>query len=105
MSNPKGGRGKEAPYDTYIARVPKDVKPQVDAIVSIYKTLKLAGKEQELEQFLNNVETAVVSTTYKISTKLPTLEEATEIANKLLSQKKSKQATVEKLLQLLYDEE
>ncbi len=105
MTNPKGGRGNVAPYNTFTARIPDDLKPQIDAIVGTYKALKLSGQEEELKQFLNNVETAVVSTTYKTSTKLPTLEEAQKIANKLLAQKKSKQVIVEKLLQVLYNQE
>jgi len=105
MINPKGGRGNEAPYKTVIVRIPAPIKPQVDVITTTYKALKLAGEEQKIEQFLNNVENAVVSTSYKTSTNLPTLEEARAIANKLLAQKKSKQVTIEKLLQLLYNQE
>lgn len=105
MPNPKGGRGNVAPYSTVTVRIPELIKPQVDAIVGKYKELKLVGKEEELQQFINEVEIAITSTSCKTSTKLPTLEEAKEIANKLMKQKQSKQITIEKLLQLLYNKE
>jgi len=105
MINSKGGRGNKVPYKTVILRVPEDVRLQVEAISSTYKELKLLGKEDELQEFINRVESAIVSTVYKGSTNLLTLEQATELANKLLAQKKSKQQTVEKLLQVLYNQE
>lgn len=105
MINPKGGRGNVAPYITVTARIPEDIKPQIDAIVATYKELKLLKKEAELQEFINRIETAIVSTAHKPETKLPTLEEAIEVANKLLKQKQSKQTTVEKLLKLLYNQE
>lgn len=105
MTNPKGGRGNVAPYNTVIVRVPESIKFQVDAIASTYKALKLAEKEQELEEFLNRVETAIVSISYKPSTNLLTLEEAREVAKKLVAQKKSKEVTIQKLLQVLYKQE
>lgn len=105
MINPKGGRGNVAPYITVTARVPEDIKPQIDAIVATYKELKLLKKEVELQEFINRIETAIVFTAHNSETKLPTLEEATEIANKLLKQKQSKQATIEKFLKLLYNRE
>ena len=105
MINPKGGRGNVAPYNTTTARVPEDIKPQIDAIIATYKELKLLKKEVELQEFINRIETAIVSTAYKSEAKLLTLEEATEIANKLLKQKQSKQITIEKLLKLLYNQE
>lgn len=105
MINPKGGRGNVAPYITVTARIPEDIKPQIDAIVATYKELKLLKKEVELQEFISKVEMVIVSTAYKSEVKLPTLEEATQIANKLLKQKQSKQATIEKLLKLLYNQE
>lgn len=103
--NPKGGRGNVAPYTTITVRVPEGVEPQVDAIVATYKELKLLGKEAELQQFIEKVESAIASNSYKNSTNLPTLEEARKIADTLLKQKQSKQITIEKLLQLLYNQE
>jgi len=104
MLNHKGGRGHEAPYKTVTARIPEPIKPQVDAIVSTYKELKLLGKEEELQQFIQKVENGINPASCETSTKLPSLEEAQEIANKLLKQKQSKQVTIEKLIQLLYNQ-
>lgn len=100
----KGGRGKEAPYGkTSIVRIPTAIKPQLEAISSTYRELKMAEKTKEVQQFLNSLESIVVCISYKRDTQLPTYEQAKEIANKLLAQKKSKQTTIEKLLQVLYN--
>lgn len=104
MLNHKGGRGHEAPYKTVTVRIPEPIKLQVDIISSTYKELKLLGKEEELKQFIQKVENGISSSNYETSTKLPSLEEAREIASKLLKQKQSKQATIEKLIQLLYNQ-
>lgn len=42
MSKPKGGRGKKAPYETTVIRVPNPVLEQVEAICDAYR------KSQEL---------------------------------------------------------
>lgn len=103
MSLFKGGRGKNAPYKTDIVRVPEDVKCQVEAIANTFRELKLLGKEDEIQKLLNRVESAIVSTTYKNSTQLPSYEQATESANKVLTQKQSAKKSMEKLLQVLYN--
>ncbi|MDZ4875187.1 MAG: hypothetical protein CLLPBCKN_004583 [Chroococcidiopsis cubana SAG 39.79] len=99
----KGGRGKEAPYGkTSIVRIPSAIRTQVEAISSTYRELRILEKSNELQQFLDKIESAIVSTAYKSSNQLPNYEQAKEIANKLVAQKKSAKVTVEKLLQLLY---
>lgn len=37
MSKPKGGRGKRAPYDTTVVRVPDPVLDQVETICDAYR--------------------------------------------------------------------
>ena len=37
MNKPKGGRGKRAPYETTVVRVPDPVLEQVEAICDAYR--------------------------------------------------------------------
>lgn len=101
MLQNKGGRGKEAPYKTTIVRVLDDVKVQVEAINSTCRELKLLGKENELHEFIDRVESAIVSTVRKDSTKVLTYEQVEKVANEVLTSKQSAPKTIKKLLQVL----
>ena len=37
MNKPVGGRGKRAPYQTIIIRIPIDLKPQIDELVNRFR--------------------------------------------------------------------
>ena len=37
MPKPKGGRGKKAPYDTKLARIPVPLAEQINQLVERYK--------------------------------------------------------------------
>lgn len=43
VDKPKGGRGKKAPYDTKLMRVPEPIAPQVDALGLQYQEFIAAG--------------------------------------------------------------
>lgn len=100
MNKPKGGRGKKAPYKTSHIRVPLALKPAVERAIAEFRELALNGEiDPEFP----------ISQTGELQLKkseqdnlLPSLEEATEIAEKLLKQKQSARKTVEKLLSKLY---
>lgn len=86
MSKPVGGRGKQAPYATTHLRVPVPIKDKLEAIIENYRNSVVDGVESEP------------------STILP-LEQAKELAVKLLRSKAAKISTVSKLLTGIYGEE
>ncbi len=47
MDKPKGGRGKTAPYETKQMRVPEPLEPQIQELVSRYRSwiFKLSSRE------------------------------------------------------------
>lgn len=94
MSKPKGGRGKQAPYESTHVRVPVPIKAKVDKLVEDYRVLVFDGKRPEEEIY--NVPSAM---------SLTTLGEAQAIARQILSQKKSAKMSLQKLLTALYDGE
>lgn len=97
---PKGGRGKKAPYKTTHTRIPLALKPAVERAVAEFRELALNG---EIDPEFPISQTGELHLKKPEPNKLLTsLEEATEIAEKLLRQKKSARKTVEKLLQALY---
>jgi hypothetical protein len=86
MSKPVGGRGKQAPYGTTHLRVPIPIKDKLEAIIEDYRRSVVDGVESEP------------------STILP-LEQAKELAVRLLRSKSAKLSTVLKLLTGIYGEE
>jgi len=85
MPIPKGGRGKKAPYDTVVMRIPEELAPKVDLMVSQYR-----------EKVINGVDTHQGMT-------LKTVNEAMDLAKEILSKKKSARVSLRKLLQVLYN--
>ncbi|MEG4009896.1 hypothetical protein QUA41_28585 [Microcoleus sp. Pol11C1] len=43
MSKPKGGRGKKAPYETKLMRVPEPIASQVEALCQCYQNFLVSG--------------------------------------------------------------
>lgn len=78
-----GGRGKKAPYETTHIRVPIPLKSKIEAIVNEFKS----GIETE------------------DTNQLTTLENALDIAQNILKQKRSARASMEKLISALYQTE
>ena len=101
MSNaPKGGRGKKAPYETTHVRIPVALKPAVERAVGEFRELALNGEIDPEFPISQAGELQIKKPEH--NNLLPSLEEATQIAEKLLRQKKSARKTVEKLLEALY---
>lgn len=51
MSKPKGGRGKKAPYETTVVRVPDPVLEQVEAICDSYRNGEVASETKPVTDF------------------------------------------------------
>jgi hypothetical protein len=94
MILPKGGRGHKAPYQTTHARIPVDLKAQVDSMVEQYRELVFQHGSVEPEKL-------VVSS----SSNFATLPEAIAIAKRILNKKLSPRQALEKLLTELYKED
>lgn len=82
MAVPKGGRGHKAPYETTHVRVPVPIKDEVERLI-------LAFKDDEVN----------TSVSHPIA-----LAEATVLAKKILTQKKSARVSIENLLTAIYGE-
>jgi hypothetical protein len=76
----KGGRGKKAPYSTKVVRIPEPILDKVDKLVTSFYS----------------VETPLEYTSVN-------LQEAIEKAREILLSKKSAKISLEKLLQVLYN--
>ena len=74
----KGGRGVKAPYETTNVRIPVPVKEQVESLANRYRE------------------------TLELDAELPSIESAIAEARKILVQKKSARASLERLLTQLY---
>lgn len=96
MTKPLGGRGKKAPYETAVIRVPVPLVPKIEKLIDDYRDLTIKGEESESEKY-PSFPAASILTTY---------QEALEEAKKILTvNTKSKRSTAEciaKLLQVLY---
>lgn len=77
----RGGRGVKASYQTTHVRVPLQVKSQVEELVRAYK-------EGSLEE-----------------SKIPSRDEAIEIAKGILKKKKSARVSLQSLLTSIYGED
>lgn len=77
-----GGRGKKAPYDTVVIRIPQPIVNQVNLLV---------------DDFRQNFPASLLQ-------KVITKELAIEEAKKILKSKKSAKQSLVKLLQVLYDD-
>lgn len=93
MSKPIGGRGKKAPYLTTIMRVPMPIAEKVKSLIEGYRLSAING--QITQDDLRRIEpwhTPISKT------------EAIEKAREILTQKKSARISMQKLLQVLYDD-
>lgn len=96
MNKPVGGRGQKAPYKTTIIRVPEPIAPRIRREIEMYRNLELNGKahSNELKEIdLNGTESSYVTKSI-----------ALENANRILTHKKSARESLQKLLQVLYDD-
>lgn len=81
MNIPKGGRGVKAPYETVVIRVPKPIESDVLELIQSYRD----GSDKPVTSNLDK-------------------QQLLDTANKILSQKKSAKLSVEKLLQILLED-
>lgn len=92
MNKPIGGRGKKAPYETQIIRVPVPIVPRVQQMVDDYRNLVINGEESEFEKCLS-LAACVTPLTYL---------EALQRAKEIVKTKRSASESLAKLLQVLY---
>jgi hypothetical protein len=92
MTKPLGGRGKKAPYETVVIRVPIPLVPNVEQMIEDYRSLVISGENLELDE---HSKSTLIST-------LPTCSEAIEEAKKIVKFKKSAAESLAKLLQVIY---
>ena len=92
MNKPVGGRGKKAPYETEVIRVPVPIIPQVEKIIEEYRLLAIEG---EVSEFKKHPQVAASVTTVSYS-------EAVQQARQIVKSKKSAADSLAKLLQVLY---
>lgn len=85
MAVPKGGRGKKAPYNTVVVRIPEDLEARVESMTEQYR-----------KELIEGVKTNEGMT-------IKSLDEAKKLASQVISQKKNARISLAKLLQLLYD--
>jgi hypothetical protein len=65
MADYKGGRGKRAPYETVMYRIPLPIKPVVELIGHTYRLLVDGVADPNGEQLIRRVEDAVYATGYQ----------------------------------------
>lgn len=54
MNKPIGGRGKKAPYDTALVRVPVPIKPEIEDLIERYRNSVLNNSEEIKANSSNN---------------------------------------------------
>jgi hypothetical protein len=89
-TKPVGGRGKRAPYQTAIVRVPTPLVGTVERLATSYREAVLNHKADDVSV----AEFSLLSS-----------KEAVEQARKILNRKKSAKASLEYLLQVLFPEQ
>jgi hypothetical protein len=92
MNKPLGGRGKRAPYETQVVRVPVPIIGEVEQIIEEYRLLAIKG---EVSEFKKHPELAAAVTPVSYS-------EALIHARQILRYRKSAAESLAKLLQVLY---
>jgi hypothetical protein len=92
MNKPLGGRGKKAPYETKLLRVPVPIVQKVELIIDDYRNLVINGEVSEFEKY-PNLAACVTPVSYS---------EALQRAREIIKSKKSALDSLAKLLQVLY---
>lgn len=98
MTYTKGGRGLKAPYESTHVRVPVPLKAKVEGMIASYKEsldveVAVSSLVKPENPLTDNPEN------------LLTVNEAIEIATKILGQKKSAKISLSKLLSAIYGQE
>ena len=90
MNKPTGGRGKKAPYETTVIRIPISLQDSFEQQIDAYRQRIASSDESSVDKSLAEVMT------------MPRLSDAVNSAKDILKQKKSARQSLEKLLQVLY---
>ena len=83
MNKPVGGRGKKAPYQTKIKRIPLELESQIDSMVEEYRANLMGDGDRQDNSILS-------------------LADAIALVKKLMRAKKSKTDTIHKLVTGIY---
>lgn len=103
----RGGRGKQAPYQTTHIRLPVDLKPYLEKVVNEYKIAVDSGKQKEFIIDLYNPTAKYVNEFNRITNKpVNKLSKADllEKAEKLIKSKKGAKYCLENLLTSILEE-
>lgn len=84
MTKPVGGRGKKAPYETTVKRIPVELETQIDSMIEDYRANLLGADDRPTNSMLP-------------------LPAAMALSKKLLKAKKSKIDTIYKLVTGIYN--
>lgn len=60
----KGGRGKKAPYESQMYRIPLPIKPVVEKLASGYRLLVEGALDPQVRELLKQVEAAIAASTH-----------------------------------------
>lgn len=64
MNNFRGGRGKKAPYESVMYRIPLPIKPVVEALANSYRLLVDNVSETNSENLLKRVTDTIIESSY-----------------------------------------
>lgn len=97
MSKPVGGRGKKAPYNTVVMRIPEPLAEKVEKLIDWYRISALEGRITQDD--LKRLEP------WKSDYSSLGKTEAILRVREILKRKQSAKQSLLKLLQVLYDSE
>jgi hypothetical protein len=84
MDKPVGGRGKKAPYETTVKRIPIELEAQIDSMIADYRASLLGADDRPKNSMLS-------------------LSSTIALAKKLIKARKSKIDTIYKLVTGIYN--
>jgi hypothetical protein len=93
MNKPLGGRGKKAPYETAVVRVPTDLMSAIDEMVESYRMSAMKGESLQVSE----------KSKFAISLIGVTYQEVIQETFKILRLKKSASESISRLLKFIYD--
>jgi thymidylate synthase len=93
MNKPLGGRGKKAPYETAVVRVPVDLISAIEDMVESYRISAIKGESLQVSEKSKSV-ISVIGVTY---------QEVIQEVFKILRLKKSASESISRLLKFIYD--
>ena len=93
---PKGGRGKQAPYQTKTMRVPLPLVTNFENQINEFRDIAINGIDTQ-----DNSSTLVLS---RLNQDMIDRNEAIEKAKKIIKQKRNAKISLVKLLQVIYND-